>query len=82
MTKKNLLKDMTWVEFRARMAEDPVILIPLGSVEEQGPIAPMGDFMLTEKVTELVAKKADAIAAPTTPFGYAEYFRCIPEVCN
>jgi len=77
MTKKHLLKDMTWVEFKTRMADDPVILIPLGSVEEQGPNAPMGDFMLTEKVVELVAEQADAIAVPTSPFGYAEYFRCM-----
>ena len=78
MHKKYLLKDMTWVEFSERMKEEPVILIPLGSVEEQGPMAPMGDFMLTEKVAELVAEKAESIAAPTTAFGYAEYFRCMP----
>ena len=77
MNPKYLLKDMTWIEFRERMKEDPVILIPLGSVEEQGPMAPMGDFMLTEKVAELVAQKAESIAAPTTAFGYAEYFRCM-----
>jgi creatinine amidohydrolase len=78
MNEKFLLKDMTWVEFGERMKEDPVILIPLGSVEEQGPMAPMGDFMLTERVAELVAQKSGSIAAPTTPFGYAEYFRCMP----
>jgi len=77
MTKKHLLKDMTWVEFEQRRGEDPVVLIPLGSVEEQGTMAPMGDYMLTEKVAEQVARKSDAIAAPTTPFGYAEYFRCM-----
>jgi creatinine amidohydrolase len=37
----------------------------------------MGDFMLTEKITELTARKADAIAIPTIPFGYADYFRPI-----
>jgi len=77
MTKKHLLKDMTWVEFKERITEDPIILIPLGSVEEQGPNVPMGDFMLTDRVADFVADKADAIAAPTTAFGYAEYFRCM-----
>ena len=32
------------------------MLIPLGSQEEQGPHAPMGDFMLTEKITEKIAR--------------------------
>ena len=78
MAGKNLLKDLTWVEFRERLADDPVILLPFGSQEEQGPQAPMGDYMLTEKIAELVAEKSGAIAAPTIPFGYADYFRPIP----
>ncbi|MER2622805.1 MULTISPECIES: creatininase family protein [Pseudomonadota] len=73
--KKHQLKDMTFVEFRERMAEDPVILVPLGSQEEQGPHAPMGDFMLSERLAAAVAERSGAIAAPTIPFGYADVFR-------
>ena len=72
---KHLLAAMTFVEFRQRMADDPVILIPLGSQEEQGPMAPMGDFMLTDVIAGRVAEAAGAIAAPILPFGYADYFR-------
>jgi creatinine amidohydrolase len=75
--KKHLLKDMTWVEFRDRLAQKPTILLPFGSQEEQGPMAPMGDFMLTEALADRVAQRAGAIAAPTIPFGYADYFRPI-----
>lgn len=78
MAKKHLLKDHTWVEFRERMKENPVILIPLGSQEEQGPHCPMGDYMLSDKIAESVARQADAIAAPVIPFGYADYFRPVP----
>ncbi len=78
MTQKHLLKDFTWVEFRERIKEKPVMLIPLGSQEEQGPHAPMGDFMLTEKITEKIARASEAIAAPIIPFGYADYFRPVP----
>ena len=62
----------------ARLAEDPVILLPLGSQEEHGPHAPMGDFLLTEALAARIAERADAIAAATLPFGYADYFRPIP----
>ncbi|HEY9348145.1 MAG TPA: creatininase family protein, partial [Inquilinus sp.] len=76
--RKHALKDMTFVEFRERLAERPVILLPFGSQEEQGPHAPMGDFMLTERLSVLAAEAADAIAAPTVPFGYADFFRTVP----
>lgn len=78
MASKHLLKDLTWVEFRDRLKEKPVILLPFGSQEEQGPQAPMGDYMLTESIVARVAEEAGAIAAPTIPFGYADYFRPVP----
>jgi creatinine amidohydrolase len=78
MTRKHLLKDLTFVEFRERMRDDPVVLIPLGSQEEQGPMAPMGDYMLTEAIAARVAERADALCAPIMPFGYADYFRKVP----
>ncbi|SMF72214.1 creatinine amidohydrolase [Xaviernesmea oryzae] len=77
-TRKHALKDMTFAEFRERLSEKPVILLPFGSQEEQGPHAPMGDFMLTEAVAAKVAEAADAIVAPTIPFGWADFFRTIP----
>ncbi len=76
--RKHLLEEMTFVEFRERLAEDPVILVLLGSQEEQGPMAPMGDFMLTKIIGGRIAEAADAIATPILPFGYADYFRTVP----
>ena len=77
-TDKHLLEEMTFREFRNRADPDTVILIPLGSQEIQGPMALMGDFMLTRTLASQVAKASGAIAAPTLPFGYAEYFRSVP----
>lgn len=75
--RKHALKDMTFAEFRERLSEKPVILLPFGSQEEQGPHAPMGDFMLAEAVAGQVAEASDAIVAPTIPFGYADFFKTI-----
>ncbi|MGP1397971.1 MAG: creatininase family protein [Inquilinaceae bacterium] len=74
-TRKHRLSDMSFLEFRARMAEDPVIVLPLGSQEEQGPACPMGDYMLTEVIADRAAEAAGAVVAPILPFGYADYFR-------
>jgi hypothetical protein len=78
MVKVPLLKDLTWVEFKGLVPSNPIILLPFGSQEEQGPHAPMGDYMLTDRIAELVAAKSGAIAAPIIPFGYADYFRPVP----
>jgi creatinine amidohydrolase len=75
---KVLIEDMTFLEFRERMAADPVIIIPMGSVEVQGPRAPMGDFMLSAVMAREVAERTGALVAPTLPFGVAEVFRDVP----
>jgi creatinine amidohydrolase len=79
MTKRrHALQDLSWVEFADRRADRPVIVLPLGSQEEQGPHAPMGDFVVAERIALAAAERADAICAPVLPFGYAEFFRGMP----
>lgn len=78
MTKRPFaLQDLTHVEFAARLEERPVIVLPLGSQEEQGPHAPMGDYVIAESIALAAAERAGAICAPVLPFGYAEFFRGI-----
>ena len=72
------LQDLTWTEFAERTAAGSVpIVLPLGSQEEQGPHAPMGDFVVAERIALAAAERAGAICAPVLPFGYAEFFRGI-----
>ncbi|MCJ8138941.1 creatininase family protein [Falsirhodobacter halotolerans] len=69
---------MTVAEFCDRLGDDPVILLPLGSHEEQGPHAPMGDYQLAEIIAGRIAESSGAVAAPCLPFGYADFFRGFP----
>ncbi|GAA0860665.1 creatininase family protein [Sphingopyxis soli] len=69
------LQDLSWPEFRARLADNPPILLPLGSQEQQGPHAPMGDYVLAERLALAAAERAGAICAPVLPFGHADFFR-------
>ncbi|MGZ9811168.1 creatininase family protein [Pseudoroseicyclus sp. H15] len=66
---------MTFDEFATRAKSNPVMLLPFGSHEEQGPHAPMGDYMLADAIAGMAAQRSGAIAAPTVPFGYADFFR-------
>jgi creatinine amidohydrolase len=70
---------ITGGEAREILAKNPVILLPMGSHEDQGPHAPMGDYLLAEKIAELAAIRASqrgirTLVAPVLPFGGADWF--------
>jgi creatinine amidohydrolase len=70
---------ITGGEARDILAGNPVILMPMGSHEDQGPHAPMGDYLLAEKIAELAAIRATergvrTLVAPVLPFGGADWF--------
>jgi creatinine amidohydrolase len=78
MQRKFRLQDMTCAEFAERLPEKPVIILPFGAQEEQGPHAPMGDFVLADRLAAMVAERTGAIMAPTMPYGESEVFRSMP----
>ncbi len=83
MTKKFRMGELTGGEAREVAARNPVLLLPLGSHEDQGPHAPMGDYLSAEKVAERIAERATAegtetYVAPVLPFGGADYFGTMP----
>lgn len=70
---------ITGGEARQILDANPVILLPMGSHEDQGPHAPMGDYLLAEKIAELAAIRATkagtrTLVAPVLPFGGADWF--------
>lgn len=75
---KNGLQFMTWKEIDKAIETDPVVIIPLGSMEQHGPHCPAGDFLICEELAQTVAAAAGAYYLPVIPFGYSEYFRCYP----
>ena len=77
------LATLTGGEARELLAGNPVILLPMGSHEDQGPHAPMGDYLLAEKIGELAALQATrlgvrSLVAPVVPFGGADFFGAMP----
>lgn len=78
MKNKCELHHMTWKEIEEAFSQDPVVLIPLGSMEEHGPHSPTGDYLAAVEITKRVAEQAGAYCLPTIPFGYSEYFRGFP----
>lgn len=75
---KNALHLMTWKEAEKAFKEDPVVIIPLGSMEEHGPHSITGDFLAATEIAKRASEKTGAIYTPTVPFGNSEYFRGYP----
>jgi creatinine amidohydrolase len=77
------LAELASAEVRERLARGPVLLLPMGSLEEQGPHAPMGDFLLADRLATLMAERAafagiEALVLPPIPFGGADWFGSVP----
>ena len=72
------MQDLTWVEVQERMKQDLPVIVPFGSQEQHGPHAPMGDFVICERVAVAAAERAGALVAPVIAGGYSEYFKPYP----
>ncbi|MBN8201433.1 creatininase family protein [Bacillus sp. NTK034] len=76
--RKNAMHHMTWKEIEEAFKKDPVVIVPLGSMEEHGPHSITGDFLASTEIAKKVAKETGALYTPTIPFGNSEYFRGYP----
>jgi creatinine amidohydrolase len=70
---------ITGGEARELLAKNPIILLPMGSHEDQGPHAPMGDYLSAEKIAELIGLRATergtrTLVAPVLAYGAADWF--------
>src|SRR5260370_27990775 len=77
------MSELTGGEARAIYARNPVILLPMGSHEDQGPHAPMGDYLSADAIAERIARRAnetgvETLVGPVLPFGGADYFGSMP----
>lgn len=79
MTDKLKMQELTSQEAREQLTQDAVILLPMGSLEDQGVHAPMGDYLGAEAVALDMARAArrEGVAtfvAPAVAFGGKDYF--------
>lgn len=78
-TEKIRISELTAQESRDYLNEDAVVLLPMGSLEDQGTHAPMGDWMAADIMAIEIAKAAREMGVPTfvapcLPFGGKDYF--------
>ena len=78
-----LLGELTSTDASRRIAAGAILLLPLGSQEDQGPHIPMGDHRCAERIAALIAQAAiragiDCLVVPALPFGGRDFFGSRP----
>jgi creatinine amidohydrolase len=65
------MAELSWPEYRAKVAAGVVLFLPLGATEQHGPhLALNVDVVLPTAVCEGVARRLGGLVAPTLPYGY------------
>lgn len=72
MTTPVNMAELTWVEYRQRLeADNPIVILPTGSVEQHGPHLPLStDTLIPQAIAERVAACLGAIVATPLSYGY------------
>jgi creatinine amidohydrolase len=79
MARKTQWQYMTWQEIREATEAQPVVLIPAGTHETQGPYTYVGlESVVPERLAQAVAQRTQALVAPTIPFGDSALFKDYP----
>lgn len=76
---KHQLASMTWREAADLGNNWPVVLVSVGTIEQNGPHCPLGtDSYIGEHFTEGVARRTGSIVAPPIGYGYSVAFDNFP----
>jgi creatinine amidohydrolase len=72
MTRGVLISEMTWTDYDARVrGESPVVLLPVGSLEQHGPHTPLAtDTIIPTAISVAVAERIGGLVAPPIAYGY------------
>lgn len=70
---------MSWAEVAEAIPQRPIILLPIGTVEQHGPHLPVNaDNMVASYVALHAAEQTDALAAPNINYGNSAVFTAFP----
>ena len=71
MVESVYMAELSWPEWKAKIAAGAIIFIPVGATEQHGPHLPLNvDVILPTGVAERVARNVGGLVAPTLAYGY------------
>lgn len=73
------LDTATWLEVEKYLRSNDVLVLPVGSTEQHGPIGLIGtDYLCAEVIAEEVGKKLDVMVAPPICYGVSSHHMAFP----
>lgn len=76
---RSMMSEMTWEAFAEAVNDDPVAVIPMGSIELEGPHLPLGvDTIVADGVARRLDGEPGILIGPTLPMGYSKWFLPFP----
>ncbi len=74
-----LLRELNWQRVKDYLDRDDRIILPIGSVEQHGPIGVFGtDHLIPEAVSAEVAERTNTVAAPVLCYGMSRHHMAFP----
>ena len=75
----SLIEEMTSTEFARAIKRNPLVILPVGALEEHGPHLPLAaDILQPMALARVVAKKRGALILPPFWYGYCSSTRPFP----
>jgi len=73
------LENQTWPAVSAYLLHSKTIIIPIGSIENEGTHLPLGlDIHVAQYLCEIVSEKTCCMVGPCLPLGYSKWFMDFP----
>ncbi len=73
------LQELTWPDIEAYLNKEEGIIIPIGSIEQHGPVGVMGtDAMVAEAIAKGVGELIQVLVGPVISIGVAEHHMGFP----
>ena len=70
------LGELSWTQVRELAAQDPIVLVPIGAIEQHGPHLPIHeDSIVAEWVADRLARTTGVYVAPSLNYGHSGTFR-------
>lgn len=74
-----VLQEMSWVDVQAYLANNDMVIIPIGSTEQHGPHLPLGtDYLTALEMSKLISTRTGIVVAPVLLVGYSVYHSGFP----
>lgn len=73
------LENLSWIEFEQKIKNNPIFILPIGSIEQHGSHSVLGtDYLIPKYICEEIEKIENIILLPAIPYGVCPYHSDFP----